>query len=226
MAKTTRTLPRSDFWKNASELKPLLEVSPYPAIRLNSLQDVLPHGVPRGAITELHGPRSSGRTAICLHVLAHATQKGEICAVVDLHDSFHPASATAAGVQLERLVWVRCGGNAEFALRSADLLLHAGGFGAVTLDLCEAHARVLNRIPISYWHRFKKAICHTPTALLVCSNTAQAKSCAKNDLQTKLKAPIWRGAPRFALLEGIETYATSGKVASIRPKTLILQSAL
>ena len=59
------------------------------------------------------------------------------------------------GVELSKLVWVRCGGNAEHALRAADLLIQAGGFGVVALDLAEAAPAALNRIPPTAWFRFR-----------------------------------------------------------------------
>jgi hypothetical protein len=111
---------------------------------------VFPHGLRRGGITEIAGPRCSGRMAAILHILAQATARAEVCAVVDTNDQFHPASAYAARVNLASLVWVRCGKNAEHALRAADLLLHSGGFGVVVLDFCDVKPRVLDRIPISY----------------------------------------------------------------------------
>ncbi len=207
-------------WKRASQLKVILDDSSFRALSLPILQTALP----RGAITEVQGARSSGRTSLCLHILAQATQKGEICAVVDLQDGFHPASAEAAGVRLEQLVWVRCGGNAEFALRAADLLLHAGGFGVVYLDLCEASARILNRIPLSYWHRFKKTVKDTPTVLLVAADLPQVKSCSSICLHIKLKVISWLGTRCASVLDGVETYAVMGKVASIRPQSLFLKS--
>jgi recA bacterial DNA recombination protein len=63
------------------------------------------NGLPRGGITEIAGLRSSGRTAAVLHILAQATARGEICALVDTCDAFHPASAAAAGVKLARIVF-------------------------------------------------------------------------------------------------------------------------
>jgi hypothetical protein len=92
-------------------------------------------GIPRGCVTDVFGPASSGRTSLMLALVAQATAHEEFCAVVDAGDAFDPASAAAAGVALERLLWIRCGGNAEHALKATDLLLQAGGFGLVAMDL-------------------------------------------------------------------------------------------
>jgi hypothetical protein len=73
--------------------------------------DALTGGLPRGCLTEIYGPASSGRTTLLLAALAAATRRGEFCAVVDASDSLDPQSAVAAGVELDRLLWVRCGDN-------------------------------------------------------------------------------------------------------------------
>jgi recombination protein RecA len=70
--------------------------------------DALTGGLPRGALTEIFGPASSGRTSLLLSALAQATHRQEICALVDASDAFHPEFAAAAGVDLTRLLWVRC----------------------------------------------------------------------------------------------------------------------
>jgi len=73
--------------------------------------DLLTGGLPRGCLTEICGAASSGRTSVLLFALAQATQRGEVCALVDTSDAFDPASAAAAGMEMSRLLWVRCGEN-------------------------------------------------------------------------------------------------------------------
>jgi hypothetical protein len=70
--------------------------------------DALTGGLPRGALSEITGPASSGRTGVMLAALAETTRRQEVCALLDASDSFDPTSAAAAGVDLERLLWVRC----------------------------------------------------------------------------------------------------------------------
>lgn len=77
--------------------------------------DELTGGLPRGALTEICGPASSGRTSAMLGALAQATQQGEACCLVDVTDAFDPQSAAGAGVDLERVLWVRCGGERQKA---------------------------------------------------------------------------------------------------------------
>src|SRR6202162_673938 len=132
--------------------------------------DAIIQGFPRGTISEILGPESSGRTTLIHSLLSAATSKLEICSYVDTDHSFDPVTAAAAGVALSQLVWIRCGHNAEHALKAADYLLHAGGFGVVVLDLCQVSPRIANRIPISYWYRFRRAIENTPAILALVEN--------------------------------------------------------
>jgi hypothetical protein len=112
-----------------------LEVRPAPALVSFGIAalDQLTGGLPRGCLTEISGPDASGRTSVLLAALAAATQRGEICALIDASDAFHPPSGAAAGIDLTRLLWVRCTpaspatahGNSRLATRDADF---GGGF--------------------------------------------------------------------------------------------------
>src|SRR5438067_2927764 len=73
------------------------------------LDAVLGGGFPRGSLVELCGPASSGRTSLAFSLLAQATERQEACAFVDVSDSLDPISLAAAGVELPRLLWIRCG---------------------------------------------------------------------------------------------------------------------
>jgi recombination protein RecA len=177
--------------------------------------DAIIEGFPRGAISEIIGPESSGRTTLIHSLLAASTSKLEVCAYVDTSDSFDPVSASAAGVALSQLIWIRCASNAGHALKAVDYLLHAGGFGAVILDLCQITPRISNRIPISYWYRFRLALENTPTILALVENQPLAKSCASLLLEMKRTKTAWAGAPGFELLREVELEAIPRK--PIRP---------
>src|SRR5467141_4192018 len=82
------------------------------------LDAVLGGGFPRGSLVELCGPASSGRTSLAFSLLAQATERQEACAFVDVSDSLDPVSLAAAGVELPRLLWIRCG---ETGNRGPDL---------------------------------------------------------------------------------------------------------
>jgi hypothetical protein len=88
-----------------------LDVRPSPEMASSGIPaiDALAGGLPRGCLTEICGPASSGRTTLLLAALAAATHRGEFCVVVDASDALDPHSAAAAGVDLDRLLWVRCG---------------------------------------------------------------------------------------------------------------------
>ena len=94
-------------------------------------------GLPRGAITEIFGAASSGRTSFMLSALVHATNHDEVCAIVDTSNVFDPISASHSEINLERLLWIRCHNNLEHAFKATDLLLQGGGFGLVMLDLAD-----------------------------------------------------------------------------------------
>lgn len=196
--------------------------SKFALLPVPGLKPLLQNGLQRGTLAEVNGRRSSGRTALTLHMLAQATARGEVCAVIDLHDSFYPASASLAGVALDRIVWVRCRGNAEHAMRATDLLLHAGGFGMVLLDLCDASPRVLNRIPLSYWYRFRRAVENTPTVLLLCADTPQARS-SSSTIELRPRRFRWSGQSPFRVLRGIEGTAVS-KSSAAAPAPLLIRS--
>jgi hypothetical protein len=168
--------------------------------------DVLTGGLPRGALSEFSGPTSSGRTGVMLRALANATQREEVCALVDASDCFDPASAAAAGIKLDRLLWVRCSEQTsapkqttstplqksdrawkngfafshalEQVLKVTDLLLQGGGFGMVVLDLGDIPTESVRRIPLTSWFRFRRAVEPTTTVLLLIEQEPCAKTCA------------------------------------------------
>jgi recombination protein RecA len=76
---------------------------------VTELDAVLGGGFPRGSLVELCGPASSGRTSLAFSLLAEATERQQACAFVDVSDSLDPVSLAAAGVELPRLLWIRCG---------------------------------------------------------------------------------------------------------------------
>lgn len=158
------------------------------------------HDFPRGRISEIIGARSSGRTRILHALLAASTGHGEFAALVDTKDAFDACSAAAAGVELSKLVWIRCSGNAEHALRAADLLIHAGGFGVVALDLAEVAPAALNRIPPTAWFRFRRAVESAPTILAVIADQPLAKSCSAMTVKLPPRRAVFTGHTPFLLL--------------------------
>jgi hypothetical protein len=147
-------------------------------------------GLPRGSLTEIYGPVSSGKTSFLLSALAGRTNSAEVCALVDAQDVFDPHRAQSAGVSLQRILWVRCH-SVNQALRSTDLLLHGGGFGLIALDLGDVSARLVRQIPLNVWFRLRRAVENTPTILVVLSQESNAKSCASLVLRLEREAAAW-----------------------------------
>lgn len=153
--------------------------------------DSLTGGLPRGSITEIFGLPSSGRTSFLLSTLAYATTNQEVCALVDTSDAFDPASAAAAGVDLDRLLWVRCAAKMEHAFKAADMLLQGGGFGLVGLDISDVPPQDARRIISSWWYRFRRTVEKTPTSFIVIAADSCVRSCASLALQMKRESEGW-----------------------------------
>ena len=145
--------------------------------------DYLTGGVPRGGISEIFGSASSGRTSLFLSMLAYATTHEEICALIDINDVFSPTAAAPAGLDFERLLWVRCGANLEHGFKATDLILHAGGFGLVILDMGDVAGKDASRIISSWWYRFRRTVENKPTAVVVISPESCTRSCASLTLE-------------------------------------------
>jgi recombination protein RecA len=84
-------------------------VRPIAATGICNVDELLEGGLPLGAVTEIVGPECSGRTSLALSFTARMTQTGKVCAWIDVTNAFHPEFAAATGVDLSRLLWVRCG---------------------------------------------------------------------------------------------------------------------
>ena len=234
---------------------------------IDALDERLGGGLPVGAISELTGPECSGRTSLALSFVAGLTEAGRVCAWVDVSDALDPESAAACGVDLERLLWVRCGAEqmvlprlesstsvsdskcekmqvlrlrwsqkdapnsaqddksffaprcaepqprvirkntegvpaaTEFAqamagqtgrrmrrarpwsrldqaLRATDLLLQAGGFSAIVLDMGSVAAEFALRVPLATWYRYRAAAERTQACVVLLTQRACAKSSA------------------------------------------------
>jgi recombination protein RecA len=241
---------------------------------VNEVDALLEGGLPVGAITEMVGTESSGRTAIALSLLRHFTRSGRVCAWIDVSDTLSPESAAAEGVDLARLLWTRCGVSRpqakpsveykfslpekyliaasakkglhgggcgghprneikglseavssllrpeaiaprcsepqrrirperdvftpqpqvnvlranlrtnsgkpwpriEQALRVTDLLLQAGGFSAIVLDMASISPEHASRVPLATWFRYRAAAERTQAVFLLLTQHSCTKS--------------------------------------------------
>ncbi|MCC6452183.1 MAG: hypothetical protein IT171_04785 [Acidobacteria bacterium] len=165
----------------------------------------------RGAISELFGKTSSGKTGLLLALFAQLTAVGEICAVVDGVGGFDPSTAAQAGVELTNLLWVRCGGDVENAFLSADLLVQAKGFGAIWLNLSGLSMQKLRLVPRTYWYRYRTRIKETPTIFVVTSTETLAGSASHRSLEMSREKAVWSGAGSFKLLRDLHLKIASRK---------------
>jgi recombination protein RecA len=156
--------------------------------------DSLTGGLPRGAITEIFGPTSSGRTSLMISALTYGTSHEEVCVLIDTNDTFDPISAAEAGLNLDRLLWIRCAANVEHAFKATDLLLQGGGFGIVILDIGDVVGTDARRIISSWWYRFRRVVENTPTALVVIAEDSCVRSCATLAVKLSRKVDIWSSA--------------------------------
>ena len=90
-------------------------------------------GVPRGRITEIYGPESSGKTTICQHIIAQAQRRGGICAYIDAEHALDPIYAARCGVDLNNL-YVAQPDTGEQALEIAEALIRSSALDVVVVD--------------------------------------------------------------------------------------------
>jgi hypothetical protein len=169
------------------------------------LDAALGGGLSRGHLSEVVGPRSSGRTTILHRTLASAAARGEAVALIDTHDRFDPDSAALAGLDLSKLLWVREVGDAARALKAANLVLQAGGFGVVAFDLADAPGRIVRQFPHTTWMRIARVIEGSQTVALLVGTEHIARSPGGVTVALDAAAPRWTGvSERSRLLRGID----------------------
>jgi recombination protein RecA len=167
---------------------------------VSALDVRLSGGFPRGQLSELVGPRSSGRTSLLLRLLAAATARGELVALVDALDMLDVESAASAGVDLERLLWIRGFVVAnpgmchdmnqramEQAIRALTLVLQAGNFGLVVFDVVDAPAEALRRLPFTTWLRLQRMVEGRQTVCVLAGAERMARSSAGLTLRLGMK---------------------------------------
>ena len=170
----------------------------------DALDRGLAGGLPRGQVSEVVGPSSSGRTSVAWAALAAATRRGESVALVDTFDRFDPPTACAGGMDLSRLLWVRgqavsktsgaidpawlpgvraVNGPGTFiervidrAIKSLNLVVQSGVCTLVVIDLIDVPAIALRRMPAATWFRIERAIEGSDTAVVILAAQPVARS--------------------------------------------------
>ncbi len=203
---------------------------------LASLDELLAGGFVRGHLSEIVGSRSSGRTSLLASVLAAATTRGEAVALIDPCDRFDPASGAAAGLDLSSLLWVRERGRersrdlsqiVKRVLKAVGLVLDAGGFGVVALDLADVPKRGIRQIPMTTWMRISRLLEDSETVGLLLGPEPIARSA---DGQTVVLRPSesagqWSGTHnRNRLLQGLECQVRVIRARQPRDASVTLRS--
>src|SRR5262249_46748863 len=145
-----------------------------------------------GAITEVVGELSSGRTSLMLTCLRDVTIGGGTTALVDADAAFDPASAVRAGVVLSRLLWVRLGGRRGAALAATDLLVRCRGFALVVLDVGETPPRVT----LGAAFRLRQAARRAGVAVLLVGRRRVLGAGATLAVRTRRDSLAWAGSRR------------------------------
>ncbi|HXY39309.1 MAG TPA: hypothetical protein VEQ10_06545 [Vicinamibacteria bacterium] len=189
---------------------------------LPAVDALLGGGFPRGQLSEVHGPASSGRTSVLLSLVARLTAGGGLVALIDPLDRLDPSSAAAAGTCLERLLWLR-GPRAAHedtplkalaAATSATATLAGSGlFELVALDLA-GESGAAQALPAATWLRLQRLVEETPTALLLVADRHLACGPGGITLALEPAGACWSGPPGPAcLLRGLLARASTGRHA-------------
>jgi recA bacterial DNA recombination protein len=189
---------------------------------------LLQDGFPRGQLSEIHGPASSGRTGLALALVARVTSGGALAAWVDPGDRFDPASASAAGADLTRVLWLRgesgrARGLAD-AVSAAATVISSGLFEVAVTDLAEVPGHDLRRLPSATWIRFQRMVEDTPSTLILLADAHVAHGPGGVSLALRSSGPRWSGAPgpgRF--LRSLGASAQAGRFTA-RSAVLELQA--
>ena len=169
------------------------------------LDAALGGGLRRGHVSEITGAPSTGRATLVTRLLVAATARGEATAIVDASDTWDPASAHPPGVALERVLWVRERGDALRALKAFSLILQAGGFGLVVLDLADVPAAAIHRFPATTWMRAARLVEGRDTVALLVGAERIARSAGGATILLETPRSGWRGsAHRARLFTGVE----------------------
>jgi RecA DNA recombination protein len=183
-----------------------------------AVDGLLGGGLPRGQVSEVYGPRSSGRTGLVLSLAAAATARGSLTAWVDPADRLAPASAAAAGVDLGRLLWLRgdergrrARGLPE-AVSAVATLVGSGLFEVVVLDVAAFPSQDLGRLPGATWIRLQRMIADSPAALVIVADAHVSHGPGGASLSLFPAGPRWSGPPGPGrLLRGLGTELQAGR---------------
>jgi hypothetical protein len=207
-------------------------------------------GLPRGQVSEVVGPASSGRTSVAWAALAAASRRGESIALIDTCDRFDPPTAQACGIDLSKLLWVRgqaisktsaaidpawlpgvraVNGPGTFmervidrAIKALNLVVQSGVCTLVVIDLIDLPATALRRLPASTWFRIERAIENTDTAVLILAAAAVARSAGGRSISLGADQRVrWQGEhDRARRVAGVQSRASISAARWTRAETI------
>ena len=187
-------------------------------------------GLARSQLSEIVGPVSSGRSSLMNHVLAAATTRAELVALVDTLDTFDPESAATLGTTWPFFFWIRgmswgsgrqaCGATVldaavGRALKAFNLVAQNGGFGVVVLDIASVPTRVLRRVPLTTWLRLQRAVAGSMTVGLIVASEPMTRG--PGGVTIALTASgVWQGdSRRSRQLTDLDIVAHLGRAHAI-----------
>ncbi len=170
------------------------------ATSVATFDEILGGGLPRGALVELVGRGSCGRFSTLIAALQQMTSAGEAAVLVDQGSQLDPQAAAAAGIDLDRLLWLRPR-RLDDSLAAAEMLV-ATGFKLVALDL--GLPPVLGRPPLAAWLRLSRSAANHQAVVLVGSPYRLSGCAATAVLTSGSGRGRWSGAVGgLRLLDGI-----------------------
>ncbi|GIW59779.1 MAG: protein RecA [Patescibacteria group bacterium] len=131
MAQIEKSFGKGSIMKLGEQAHMQVEVIPTGSIALDLALGI--GGLPRGRIVEIYGPESSGKTTVCLHVIAQAQKVGGIAAFIDAEHALDPVRAAAIGVDLDNLL-ISQPDSGEQALEIAETLIRSGTLDVLVID--------------------------------------------------------------------------------------------
>jgi hypothetical protein len=208
--------------------------SPARSTGVETLDLTLGGGWHQGEVSEIIGPRSSGRTSLLMATLAAATSQGSVVGLVDTFDRFDPVTAAQAGLDLNRVLWVRgpaltldarhprtddgrafCDEAVLKAIRALDLIVRAGGFAVAALDLADVPSRHLRALPFTTWMRLAHAVEGRDTVCLLVGDEPIGKSARGVSVRLDT-ATRWSGtSPQSRRFAGFDVHARIGSAKTI-----------
>jgi recombination protein RecA len=222
----------------------------------DALDRGLAGGLPRGQVSEVVGPASSGRTSVAWAALAAATRRGESVALIDTFDRFDPPTAHACGVDLSRLLWVRGqavsktagtidpawlpgvravqGPNTlverviDRAIKALNLVLQSRVCTLVVIDLIDVPATALRRMPASTWFRVERAIEGSDTAVVILSAQPVSRSAGGRSIVLGADARVlWHGDhDRTRRMRGVHSRAIVNAARWSHGQTVVTETSL